>query len=29
VITVFEQGEGAAVAKRFTDALRRHDHRVR
>ncbi len=28
VITVFEQGEAAAVPKRFTDALRRDDHRV-
>jgi hypothetical protein len=29
VITVFEEGRGAAVPKRFTDALRRDDHRVR
>ena len=28
VITLFEQGENAAVPKRFTDALRRDDHRV-
>lgn len=28
VITLFEQGDGAAVPKRFTDALRRDDHRV-
>lgn len=28
VITLFEQGEKAAVPKRFTDALRRDDHRV-
>ena len=28
VITVFEQGDGAAVPKRFTDVLRRDDHRV-
>jgi hypothetical protein len=26
VITLWEQGEGAAVPKRFTDALRRDDH---
>jgi hypothetical protein len=26
VITVYEQGDGAAVPKRFTDALRRDDH---
>src|SRR5690242_13727717 len=29
VITVFEQGEGAAVPKRFTDALGRDDRRIR
>lgn len=29
VITVFEEGEEAAVPKRFTDALRRDDERVR
>jgi hypothetical protein len=28
VITLWEQGEEAAVPKRFTDALRRDDHRV-
>lgn len=28
VTTVWEQGEDAAVPKRFTDALRRDDHRV-
>jgi hypothetical protein len=28
VITLFEQGENAAVPKRFTDALRRDDDRV-
>jgi hypothetical protein len=28
VITVFEEGDGAAVPKRFTDALRRDDHQV-
>ena len=28
VITVFEQGEAAAVPRRFTDALRRDDHHV-
>lgn len=28
VITVYEVGDGAAVPKRFTDALRRDDHRV-
>jgi len=28
VITVYEQGESAAVPKRFTDALRPDDHRV-
>jgi hypothetical protein len=28
VITLFEQGDDAAVPKRFTDALRRDDHRV-
>lgn len=29
VTTLWEQGEDAAVPKRFTDALRRDDHRVR
>ena len=29
VITVWEEGEGAAVPKRFTDALRRDDERLR
>lgn len=29
VVTLWEQGDGAAVPKRFTDALRRDDHRVR
>jgi hypothetical protein len=29
VVTLWEQGEDAAVARRFTDALRRDDHRVR
>lgn len=28
VITIYEEGEDAAVPKRFTDALRRDDHRV-
>jgi hypothetical protein len=28
VITLWEEGEGAAVPKRFTNALRRDDHRV-
>ncbi|MDQ2895922.1 MAG: hypothetical protein M3Y09_09800 [Actinomycetota bacterium] len=28
VITVYEEGEAAAVPRRFTDALRRDDHRV-
>jgi hypothetical protein len=28
VVTLFERGAGAAVPKRFTDALRRDDHRV-
>jgi hypothetical protein len=28
VITVFEEGDDAAVPRRFTDALRRDDHRV-
>lgn len=27
VITVYEEGEDAAVPRRFTDALRRDDHR--
>jgi hypothetical protein len=29
VISLWEEGEDAAVPKRFTDALRRDDHRVR
>jgi hypothetical protein len=28
VITLYEEGEDAAVPKRFTDALHRDDHRV-
>ena len=28
VATLWEQGEGVAVPRRFTDALRRDDHRV-
>ena len=28
VVTVWEEGEDAQVPKRFTDALRRDDHRV-
>jgi hypothetical protein len=28
VVTLWEEGEGAAVPKRFTDVLRRDDHRV-
>lgn len=28
VLTLYEQGDDAAVPKRFTDALRRDDHRV-
>ncbi len=28
VITLYEEGEAAAVPKRFTDALRPDDHRV-
>ncbi len=28
VTTLWEEGDGAAVPKRFTDALRRDDHRV-
>jgi hypothetical protein len=28
VITLWEEGDDAAVQKRFTDALRRDDHRV-
>ena len=28
VVTLWEEGEGAAVPKRFTDALRRDDHHV-
>jgi len=29
VVTLWEEGDGAAVPRRFTDALRRDDHRVR
>ena len=29
VVTLWEEGEGAAVPKRFTNALRRDDHRVK
>ena len=29
VVTVWEEGENPAVPRRFTDALRRDDHRVR
>ena len=29
VVTVWEEGAQAAVPRRFTDALRRDDHRVR
>lgn len=29
VITLWEEGDDAAVPRRFTDALRRDDHRVR
>ena len=29
VVTLWEDGEAAAVPKRFTDALRRDDHHVR
>lgn len=29
VITLWEEGEDAAVPRRFTNALRRDDHRVR
>jgi len=29
VTTLWEEGEDAAVHRRFTDALRRDDHRVR
>ncbi len=29
VLTLWEEGDHAAVPKRFTDALRRDDHRVR
>jgi hypothetical protein len=29
VVTLFEEGEGAAVPKRYTDALRRDDHKLR
>src|ERR1700740_2878460 len=29
VVTLWEEGEGAAVPKRFTDALRRDDRQVR
>lgn len=28
VVTLWEEGEGAAVPRRFTDALRRDDHRL-
>jgi hypothetical protein len=28
VVTLWEEGEEAAVPKRFTDALRRDDHHV-
>jgi hypothetical protein len=28
VVTLWEEGDGAAVPKRFTDALRRDDHEV-
>ena len=28
VVTLWEEGDDAAVPKRFTDALRRDDHRV-
>ena len=28
VVTLWEEGDDPAVAKRFTDALRRDDHRV-
>lgn len=28
VVTLWEEGEAAAVPRRFTDALRRDDHRV-
>jgi hypothetical protein len=28
VVTLWEEGDGAAVPRRFTDALRRDDHRV-
>jgi hypothetical protein len=28
VVTLWEEGDEAAVPKRFTDALRRDDHRV-
>lgn len=29
VVTLWEEGDESAVPKRFTDALRRDDHRVR
>jgi hypothetical protein len=29
VLTLWEEGEGAAVPRRFTDVLRRDDHRVK
>jgi hypothetical protein len=29
VTTLWEEGEGAAVPRRYTDALRRDDHRLR
>ncbi len=28
VVTLWEEGDGAAVPRQFTDALRRDDHRV-
>ena len=28
VVSLWEEGDGAAVPKRFTDALRKDDHRV-
>lgn len=29
VVTIWEEGDAAAVPRRFTDALRKDDHRVR
>jgi hypothetical protein len=29
VVTLWEEGDDAAVARRFTDVLRRDDHRVK